>query len=163
MQEFEIKLTNDDLQWMPEKAHETDAGFDLKARAICSVGEGGVIGNEKELSNNVHYLFSGNRCLVKTGVFLGLKPGWEAQIRPRSGMALKYGISVTNSPGTIDADYRNEIGVILHNLNNETYAIKSGLKIAQMVIKEVPQIGFKQVLNLDETERGIGGFGSTGQ
>ena len=102
------------------------------------------------------------RGLIKTGLFLALPENYEAQIRPRSGLAYKNGITVLNSPGTIDADYRGEIGVILINLSDEPCVIKDGDRIAQMVVCPVMQAQLKEVEDLNETERGKGGFGSTG-
>jgi len=103
-----------------------------------------------------------NRILVKTGLFIEIPIGYEAQVRPRSGLAYKRGVSVLNSPGTIDADYRGEIGVILINLSDEDFIIEDGERIAQMVIHKHEQADWIEVNDLDETERGIGGFGSTG-
>ena len=103
------------------------------------------------------------RTLVKTGLFISLKPGYEAQVRPRSGLALKKGISVLNSPGTIDADYRGEIGVILINLSDSDFKIDSGDRIAQMVIAKHETVSWKSVDKLDDTLRGDKGFGSTGK
>ncbi len=103
-----------------------------------------------------------DRELVKTGLYIALQPGYEAQVRPRSGLAYKKGITVLNAPGTIDADYRGEIGVILVNLSNEDFAIEDGERIAQLVIAEYQQTNWEQVEELSETRRGAGGFGSTG-
>ena len=103
------------------------------------------------------------RKLAKTGIFIELPMGYEAQVRPRSGMALKHGIGVLNSPGTIDSDYRGEIGVIVVNLSNEVYTIKKGERIAQMVIAAHARANFIQVEELTESDRGAGGFGSTGK
>ena len=103
------------------------------------------------------------RTLVKTGLFISLKPGYEAQVRPRSGLALKKGISVLNSPGTIDADYRGEIGVILINLSDSDFKIDSGDRIAQMVIVKHETVSWKSVDKLDDSLRGVKGFGSTGK
>ena len=102
------------------------------------------------------------RTLVKTGIFMELPAGYEAQVRPRSGLAFKNGITVLNTPGTIDADYRGEVGVILVNLSNEDYVVKDGERVAQMVIAKHEQPSWEEVENLIETERGFGGFGSTG-
>ena len=102
------------------------------------------------------------RVIVKTGLFIALPSGLEAQVRPRSGLAAKRGITVLNSPGTVDADYRGEIGVILVNLSNEDFLIKDGERIAQLIIAKHEQITWKEVSILDKTERGEGGFGSTG-
>lgn len=103
------------------------------------------------------------RCLVPTGLFIALPAGYEAQVRPRSGLAIKKGITVLNSPGTIDADYRGEICVILINLSSEAFVINDGERIAQMIISEYEQVNWTQVDVLDETERGVGGFGHTGK
>ena len=103
------------------------------------------------------------RVLVKTGLFISLHPGYEAQVRPRSGLALKKGISVLNSPGTIDADYRGEIGVILINLSDSDFMINTGDRIAQMVIAKHETISWKVVDELDDSLRGDKGFGSTGK
>lgn len=102
------------------------------------------------------------RTIIKTGLFIELPVGYEAQVRPRSGLAAKKGITVLNSPGTIDADYRGEIGVILVNLSNEPFTIQDGERIAQMVISRHEHISWKEVEALEETSRGAGGFGSTG-
>lgn len=102
------------------------------------------------------------RALVKTGLFIALPEGYEAQVRPRSGLAFKNGITVLNSPGTIDADYRGEIGVILVNLSNENFTVNDGERIAQLVVAKCEQAEFFEVTELNETVRGAGGFGSTG-
>jgi dUTP pyrophosphatase len=102
------------------------------------------------------------RCLVKTGLFMAIPVGYEGQVRPRSGLALKSGITVLNSPGTIDADYRGEVGVILINLSNEPFTIQDGERIAQLVVNKCEQAEFYLVDELTVTERGEGGFGSTG-
>lgn len=103
------------------------------------------------------------RALVKTGLFIALPDNYEAQIRPRSGLAYKKGISVLNSPGTIDADYRGEIGVILVNLSDQDFVIEDGERVAQMVIAPYTKAQWKSVTDLSETDRGAGGFGSTGK
>jgi dUTP pyrophosphatase len=102
------------------------------------------------------------RTIVKTGIFIELPIGYEAQVRPRSGLAFKKGVTVLNSPGTIDADYRGEVGVILVNLSSDDFAIEDGERIAQMVIAKHEQAQWVEVEELDESERGPGGFGSTG-
>lgn len=103
------------------------------------------------------------RKLIPTGLYIALPEGYEAQIRPRSGLAIKHGISLVNTPGTIDADYRGEIGVILVNLSNEPFIVQDGERICQMVIARYQQVSWKQVETLEETERGAGGFGHTGK
>lgn len=105
----------------------------------------------------------GARALVPTGLKIALEQGWEAQIRPRSGLALKHGISAPNTPGTIDSDYRGEVGVILINLGQEPFVIRRGERIAQMVVAAVAQAAIVEVETLDDTARGVGGFGSTGR
>lgn len=102
------------------------------------------------------------RALVKTGLFMAIPTGYEGQVRPRSGLAYKKGITVLNSPGTIDADYRGELGVILVNLSNEDFVVEDGERIAQLVIAKCEQADFNEVKELSETQRGAGGFGSTG-
>ncbi|MCB9955179.1 MAG: dUTP diphosphatase [Parvularculaceae bacterium] len=124
------------------------AGCDLRA----AVAEGEPI-----------VLKPGERCMAPTGLAIALPPGWEAQIRPRSGLAAKYGVSCVNAPGTIDADYRGEVKIILINHGAEDFIIKRGERIAQMVIAPVFQAQFEEVDELDETARGAGGFGSTGR
>lgn len=105
---------------------------------------------------------AGERMLIPTGLSIALPAGYEAQVRPRSGLALKYGVTVLNSPGTIDADYRGEIGVILANMGNAPFTIERGMRIAQMVIAKHATVEWEVAEELDETERGEGGFGSTG-
>lgn len=131
-------------------AYETtgSAGMDLRA----AIGEGEVL-----------TLQPGARALVPTGLKIALEPGFEAQVRPRSGLALKHGITTLNSPGTIDSDYRGEVGVILINHGQEAFDIRRGERIAQMVIARHEQAAISVVTTLDETERGEGGFGSTGR
>tara|TARA_B100000795_G_scaffold266596_1_gene250026 strand:+ start:2026 stop:2457 length:432 start_codon:yes stop_codon:yes gene_type:complete len=102
------------------------------------------------------------RAIVKTGLFIALPIGFEAQVRPRSGLAAKKGITVLNSPGTVDADYRGEIGVILVNLSNEEFIVNDGERIAQLIIAKHERVNWKEVKILSETSRGAGGFGSTG-
>ncbi|MEI6889354.1 MAG: dUTP diphosphatase [Bacteroidales bacterium] len=102
------------------------------------------------------------RALVPTGLFIEIPPGFEAQVRPRSGLAIKKGVTVLNTPGTIDADYRGEVKVILVNLSNEDFVVKDGDRIAQMIIAAHEQAEWMQVEELEETSRGAGGFGSTG-
>lgn len=102
------------------------------------------------------------RALIKTGMFVAIPEGYEIEVRPRSGLAFKKGITVLNTPGTIDSDYRNEIGVILFNTTDEDFEIKAGDRIAQIVLNKVEQIEWVEVDELDETDRGLGGFGSTG-
>ncbi len=131
-------------------AYETAdaAGMDLRA----AVADGAPV-----------TLTPGERGMIPTGLTIALPPGYEAQVRPRSGLAAKHGITCLNSPGTIDADYRGEVKVILINLGQEPFVIKRGERIAQMVIAPVTRAEMKLVAELDETKRGAGGFGSTGR
>ena len=108
-------------------------------------------------------LESGERRLIPTGLAIALPEGYEAQVRPRSGLALKHGITIVNAPGTIDSDYRGEVSVLLLNTGNAAFTVNRGDRIAQMVIAPVTQIAWAPVDDLDETERGAGGYGSTGQ
>ena len=105
----------------------------------------------------------GERALVSTGISMAIPRGYEAQIRPRSGLAYKFGVTVLNSPGTIDADYRGDIGVLLINHGEEAFAIEDGMRIAQLVVAEYTQFNWNEVEHLTATERGSGGFGSTGK
>jgi len=141
-----VKIVNESGNPLPAYATEGSAGMDLCAHIHESV-----------------VLEPLERKLILTGLFIELPTGYEAQIRPRSGLALKQGITCLNSPGTIDADYRGEIGVILINLSNEMQVIKTGDRIAQMVIAPVTQISWEPATALTPTGRGTGGFGSTGK
>ena len=141
-----VKIVNESGNPLPAYATEGSAGMDLCAHIHESV-----------------VLEPLERKLIPTGLFIELPTGYEAQIRPRSGLALKQGITCLNSPGTIDADYRGEIGVILINLSNELQVIKTGDRIAQMVVAPVIQISWEPATALTSTNRGAGGFGSTGK
>ena len=140
-----IKIVNKSQHNSPAYATSQSAGLDLRANLTESI-------TLKPLE----------RTLVKTGLFIELPVGYEAQVRPRSGLAYKKGITVLNSPGTIDADYRGEIGVILVNLSNEEFIIENGERVAQMVIAKHEQANWIEVETLEVSERGAGGFGSTG-
>ena len=140
-----VKVINKSNNPLPEYSTPLSAGFDLRANL-----------------DNIEILKPGERKLVGTGLFIALEPGYEAQVRPRSGLALKKGITVLNAPGTVDADYRGEVGVILYNASNEDFEIEPGERIAQMVIAKYERIDWEQVETLDETERGAGGFGHSG-
>lgn len=141
---MKIKIINKSAHPLPKYQTELSAGMDLNANLEESIT-----------------LKSLERKLIPTGLFLELPAGYEAQVRPRSGLALKNGITVLNSPGTIDADYRGEVGVILVNLSPDSFIINNGDRIAQMVIAQHQQANWREVDALSETERGAGGFGST--
>jgi len=142
---MEVQIINKSKHATPNYETEGAAGMDLKANIETAI-------TLKPLQ----------RAIVKTGLFIALPTGFEAQVRPRSGLAAKKGITVLNSPGTVDADYRGEIGVILVNLSNEDFIINDGERIAQLVIAKHERVNWKEVSVLTETERGSGGFGSTG-
>ena len=143
---MKIKIVNKSKHQLPEYKTKLSAGMDIRANI-----------------NEVITLRSLERKLIPTGLYIELPEGYEAQMRPRSGLALNEGLWLLNSPGTIDADYRGEIGVILVNLSNEPVMIKDGDRICQMVINKVEQAEWIEVDTLDETERGAGGFGHTGK
>ena len=142
--QIKIKMAENCADLAPAKAHPDDAAFDLRSRM------------EMELP-------PGLSVLVPTGLFLELPPGYEAQVRPRSGLALKHNLMLTNSPGTIDAGYRGEVGVIMFNAGSEPFPVKRGDRIAQMVIAKLPEVELTLADELSETGRGAGGFGSTGR
>ena len=142
---MKVKIVNKSQHALPYYATSQSAGMDLRANLTEAIT-----------------LNSLERMLVKTGLYIQLPVGYEAQIRPRSGLAYKKGITVLNSPGTIDADYRGEIGVILVNLSDEEFVIEDGERVAQMIIAKHEQADWEEVVDLVETERGAGGFGSTG-
>lgn len=141
-----VKIINRSKHALPEYATEQSAGVDLRANIDSPV----VI---RPLG----------RALIPTGLFMALPEGWEAQVRPRSGLAIKKGVTVLNTPGTIDADYRGEVGVILVNLSDEDFVVQDGERIAQMIFNQYGKADFVEVETLDETERGAGGFGHTGR
>tara|TARA_B100000809_G_scaffold86057_2_gene84489 strand:+ start:16827 stop:17261 length:435 start_codon:yes stop_codon:yes gene_type:complete len=143
---MKIKIVNKSNHPLPHYGTEAAAGVDLRANISEPI-------TLKPLE----------RALVKTGLFIELPVGYEAQVRPRSGLAYKYGLTVLNTPGTIDADYRGEIGVILVNLSNENFTIENGERVAQMVIAKHEQAEWTLVEELSNTDRGAGGFGSTGK
>lgn len=130
---------------LPKYMSEAAAGMD-----VCAAVESDTVLNPNEVK------------LIPTGLYTAVPTGYEIQVRPRSGLALKHGIIVVNSPGTIDADYRGEVGIILGNISNEPFTISRGMRIAQIVVKEVVQAAVEEVAELAETCRGAGGFGSSG-
>ncbi|RKF05121.1 dUTP pyrophosphatase [Tenacibaculum lutimaris] len=140
-----VQIINKSKHQTPTYETEGSAGMDLRA----NIDEAIVL---KPLE----------RAIIKTGLFIALPVGYEAQVRPRSGLAAKKGITVLNSPGTVDADYRGEIGVILVNISNEDFIVNDGERIAQLVIAKHERVNWQEVEVLNKTERGAGGFGSTG-
>lgn len=143
---MKVRIINKSGHQMPEYATAMSAGMDLRA----NLPDGDVELRPLE------------RRLIPTGLHIALPDGYEAQIRPRSGLAAKFGVTVLNTPGTIDADYRGEIKVILVNLSNETFVVKNGERICQMVVAKYEKVEWEETDNLDDTERGEGGFGHTG-
>ena len=143
---MKVKLVNKSAHAAPSYATELSAGMDLRADLASPL-----------------VLAPLQRALVSTGLYISLPAGYEAQVRPRSGLAAKHGITVLNTPGTIDADYRGEIKVILVNLSDEPFEIVPGERIAQMVVSRHEHVEWEAVETLDETDRGAGGFGSTGR
>lgn len=143
---MEVQVINRSEHALPNYETVLSAGMDLRANIEADIE-----------------LKSLERVLVPTGLFIALPKGTEAQIRPRSGLAYKHGLTVLNSPGTIDADYRGEIKVLLVNLSDQTFVVKNGERVAQMVIAKHEQISWSEVEVLDETIRGAGGFGHTGK
>lgn len=142
---IKIKVVNKGRQQLPAYATSQSAGMDLRANIDTPIT-----------------LRPMERRIIPTGLYIALPPGFEAQVRPRSGLALKHGITVLNSPGTIDADYRGEIGVLLVNISTDDFIITEGERIAQMVIARYEQGEFELTDELDDTERGAGGYGHTG-
>lgn len=142
---MKVQIINKSKHSLPQYATSSSAGMDLRANL-----------------DNPIVLKPLQRCLVPTGLYIAFPEGFEAQIRPRSGLALKKGITLLNTPGTIDADYRGEIGVIVINLSAEDFIIEDGERIAQMVIARYEQAEWQEVEVLEDTERGAGGFGHTG-
>ena len=142
---MEVKVINKSNNPLPKYSTAQSAGMDLRAFITESIILGAL-----------------DRSLIPTGLYIEIPEGYEAQVRPRSGLAIKYGVTVLNSPGTIDADYRGEICVELINLSNKAYTIESGERIAQLVFNKCEQAELVEVEELSETERGNGGFGHTG-
>ena len=142
---LKVKINNRGRQPLPTYATALSAGMDLRANI------------DEDIT-----LQPMQRQLVPTGLHIALPEGYEAQIRPRSGLALKHGITVLNTPGTVDADYRGEIMVLLVNFSNEPFIVKDGERIAQMIVAKHEQVSFELTETLDETERGAGGYGHTG-
>lgn len=140
---IKIHMDNGCEDLFPRKAHEDDAAFDLRSRVDAVIPSGKI-------------------TLVPTGVFMELPVGYEAQVRPRSGLALKHGITVLNTPGTIDAGYRGEVGVILINAGPADFTVSRGDRIAQMVVQKLADVELVAAEQLSDTSRGAGGFGSTG-
>jgi dUTP pyrophosphatase len=145
MNQLHVDIVNKSHHPLPAYATEGSAGMDVRAFLSSPVT-----------------LLPGERALIPTGLYIALPQGYECQIRPRSGLAIKHGISLVNSPGTVDADYRGEIGVIVINHSGEPFTINDGERICQMVIAAYSRVAWNRVESLDDTERGAGGFGHSG-
>lgn len=164
---IEVKVLNKSKNSLPEYATTNSAGCDLMAdfsdvtSKIMAFNSFTTWNEDKTVLESVT-IRPGGRALIPTNLFIALPEGYEAQVRPRSGLAIKKGITCLNAPGTIDADYRGNVGVVLANLGNENFEVKQGDRIAQMVICKVEQISWKTVLELDSTDRGEQGFGHSG-
>jgi dUTP pyrophosphatase len=141
-----VEIVNNSKHPLPEHKTEASAGVDLMANLDAPV-----------------VLNPGDFTLIKTGLFIALPIGYEAQVRPRSGLAFKHGVTVLNSPGTIDADYRGEVGVLLINHGKEPFVVNDGERIAQLIVARHETISWQEVEHLSDTQRGAGGFGSTGK
>lgn len=145
MKTVKVKIVNKSKHDLPAYGSLMAAGMDLRANLDTPVT-----------------LMVGDRCLIPTGIHIQLPEGYECQIRPRSGLALKHGITLVNAPGTVDADYRGDVGAIVQNLGHEPFTINDGDRICQMVIKEYVHVEWDEISSLDSSERGEGGFGHTG-
>ena len=146
MKQLKVRIINRSGNPLPAYSTPESAGMDVRAW----------------LPDGPVTLMPGHRALIGTGLYMELPAGYECQVRPRSGLALRHGISIVNSPGTVDADYRGEVGVILINLGQEPFTVTSGERICQIVIKEYVPVQWDEVSSLDPSERGDGGFGHTG-
>ena len=157
-----IDVINKSPNNLPVYAKQFDAGMDLRADFTRGVSDKTMSGAAYDEVANTIILFSGGRCIVPTGIFTAIPPGYEVQVRSRSGLAIKYGVIVLNSPGTIDTGYRNEWGVILMNCGEEPFIINQGDRIAQAVLSKVEQIEWNEVEILSDSDRGESGFGNSG-
>ena len=141
-----VKIINKSKHELPKYETPLSAGMDVRANIDSDI-----------------VMKPGMRCLIRTGLFAALPEGYEMQVRPRSGLAIKYGITVLNAPGTVDADYRGEIGVVLINMGSGNFTVRDGDRIAQLVIAKYERSEWEEVEELNDTERGTGGFGHTGK
>lgn len=159
---MKVNVINKSTNKLPEYAKAGDSGMDLRANFSNGLNEDLMWGCAFDDERKVLIMFSGGRCLVPTGLYTSFPPGYEVQVRPRSGLALKNGVTVVNAPGTIDSGYRNEWGVILMNLGDEPFEIQEGDRIAQAVLTKVSLIEWNEVESLDESDRGKTGYGDSG-
>ena len=158
---MDVKVINKSQNPLPSYAKDGDSGMDLRAN-LENLNEDLMFGAAYDKEREVLMVFPGGRCIVPTGLYTSFPPGYEVQIRPRSGLAIKQGITVLNTPGTIDSGFRNEWGIIILNLGEEVFDIKQGDRIAQAVLARVSKIDWKEVEQLEESHRGLTGYGDSG-
>lgn len=159
---MKIQVINNSINELPNYAHPDDAGLDLRADFSKGVNTDLMDFADYDIERNVILIFSGGRALIPINIHTAIPKGYEIQIRPRSGLALKKGITVLNTPGTIDSQYRNSWGVILINLSDEIFEVAQGDRIAQAVLNKFEKIDWESVDDLNETDRGNSGFGDSG-
>jgi dUTP pyrophosphatase len=159
---IKVKIVNKSKHELPKQATKGDAGFDIRANIEKEIAlmPNPTISPTDFANPNFEYDF--RTTIIPTGIYMEIPEGYEAQVRPRSGLAAKHGITVLNSPGTIDCGYRGEVKVILTNLSGEEFIIEDGMRIAQIVIQKLPSVEFEEVTELSDTERGKEGFGHSG-
>ena len=159
---MKLNVINSGENALPTYAKAGDSGMDLRANFSNGLNDSYMFGAAFDDVRKTLLVFSGGRVLIPTGLYTSFPPGYEIQVRPRSGLALKQGVTVLNTPGTVDSSYRGEIGVILMNLSDDVFEIQHGDRIAQAVLAKVSLIEWNVVEHLDKTDRGTGGFNSTG-
>lgn len=159
---MKVDVVNMSANTLPEYGTQYSSGVDLKADFSRGYNDGFFYGAAFDEERKVLLIFSGGRALVPTNIYTAIPKGYEVQVRPRSGIALKQGVTVLNTPGTIDSDFRNGWGVILINFSDEVFEIAQGDRIAQAVLMKTEKIEWNPVETLDQTKRGLGGFGHTG-
>lgn len=157
-----INVVNKSSNKLPEYAHNGDAGFDFRADIFGITNDDFLYNATKDIYKNIVIINPGGRALIPTGLYMAIPEGYELQVRPRSGLALKKGITVLNTPGTIDAPYRGNIGVILMNNGSEPFVVCQGDRIAQGVLNKIEKANFNLVESLDNTDRGDSGYGKSG-
>lgn len=160
---MKVNVINNSINELPKYANPGDAGMDLRADFSKGINENMLFFSGYDKERNVVIIFPGGRALIPTNIHTAIPEGYEVQIRSRSGLALKSGVMILNTPGTIDANYRNSWGLIVANFGDEEFEIAQGDRVAQAVLNKFETIEWNVVTDLDETERGLGGFGSSGK
>jgi dUTP pyrophosphatase len=160
---MKVNIINKSVNELPVYAKQGDSGMDLRANFSHGLKEEYMWGAAYDDIRKTLLIYSGGRALIPTGLYTSFPPGYEIQVRPRSGLALKHGITILNTPGTCDSSYRGEIGVILMNLSDNVFEVQEGDRIAQAILAKVSLIEWNEVETLDKSDRGEGGFGSTGK